>query len=351
MTDTLLDPAAVKDYYGEILQGSTDLKTNACTCDLNALTPTLRQGLSLIHPEILNRFYGCGSPLPPLLEGQTILDLGCGTGRDVFLAAWLAGPQGSVIGVDMTVNQLAVARKHADNQAKQFGFPHSTTTFHLGQMEDLSALGIEDNSIDVVMSNCVINLSPRKAEIFREIFRVLTPGGELIFSDVFADRRVPNDLQSDPVLHGECLSGAMYTEDFRRLLTSLNCPDFRIVSSAPLVIGDPEIEARTGLIRFTSQTIRAFKLPDLEDTCEDYGHVAIYQGGIPDAPHSFALDEHHTFPTGKAIPICGNTASILTNTRYAPHFQVQGNRNRHFGLFPCTPPNPASPDPAAGTCC
>ena len=103
--------------------------------------------------------------------------------------------------------------------------------FRQGYMEDLRALGIDDDSIDVVMSNCVLNLSLDKRAVFGEIFRVLKPGGELFFSDIFSDRRVPERFHSDPILHGECLAGAMYTEDFRRLLRDLGCLDYRVTSS------------------------------------------------------------------------------------------------------------------------
>lgn len=342
---------SVKEYYGETLRGSVDLKTNACTCSAAPPSRAVREALENIHPEILERFYGCGSPLPPLLEGRTVLDLGCGTGRDVFVAACLAGPNGRVIGVDMTENQIAIARKHEREQAKRFGFARPTTEFLLGPIEDLDSLGIGGNSVDVVMSNCVINLSPRKEDVFREIFRVLKPGGELIFSDVFADRRIPGELRHDPVLLGECLAGALYLEDFRRLLAELNCPEYRVVSRAPLDIGDPGIEEKIGFMNFESLTVRAFKLESLEDACEDYGQTATYQGTIPGSPHAFSLDTQHRFPAGKPLPVCGNTAAMLRETRYEPHFHVQGDRTRHFGLFPCERPRPAPPEPGAGSCC
>jgi len=341
----------VQEYYGETLRGSADLKTNACTCSAAPPTRAVREALQKIHPEILERFYGCGSPIPAALEGCTVLDLGCGTGRDVYLAAQLVGEHGRVIGVDMTASQLEVARRHEAEQARRFGYAQPNTHFVHGTIEDLAAAGIESESVDVVISNCVINLSPHKHEVFREIFRVLKPGGELFFSDVFADRRIPAALRTDPVLHGECLAGAMYEEDFRRLLTELGCPDLRITQRAPLEIGDGEIEARIGFVNFSSVTVRALKLEDLEDTCEDYGQTVTYRGTLADAPHVFALDEHHAFPAGKPVPVCGNTASMLMNTRFQAHFDVQGDRTRHFGLLPCEHPQASAPRPASGSCC
>jgi arsenite methyltransferase len=145
----------------------------------------LRPILNEIHTEILDRFYGCGSPIPSALEGATLLDLGCGTGRDAYMLAKLVGPNGRVIGLDMTDEQLDVARRHIDYHMKKFGYASPNVDFREGFMEDLAAAGIADNSIDLVVSNCVINLSPNKEKVFSEILRVLKPSGELYFSDVF----------------------------------------------------------------------------------------------------------------------------------------------------------------------
>ena len=112
----------------------------------------------------------------------------------------------------MTDAQLDVARKYQDEQARRFGFDASNVDFRAGFIEDLAELGIEDNSVDLVVSNCVINLTPFKDQVFSEIYRVLKPGGELYFSDVFCDRRIPDELRDDPVLRGECLGGALYIE-------------------------------------------------------------------------------------------------------------------------------------------
>lgn len=343
---------AVKDYYGKTLKSNGDLKTNAC-CSYESIPTNHKKVLELIDDEILNRFYGCGSPLPPELEGCTVLDLGCGTGRDAFMTSYLVGEKGFVIGVDMTDEQLEVGRSHIPSQMKRFGFSRENVAFKKGYIEDLAAIEIEDNSIDIVISNCVLNLSPDKKRVFSEIFRVLKPGGELYFSDVFSGRRVPENLRTDPVLYGECLGGALYIEDFRRLLVDLGCPDFRVVAEKPIGITNHAIENRAGMIDFYSMTVRAFKLPGLEDICENYGQVAIYNGTIEDAPHSFTLDNHHIFKTGQPMLICGNTASMLQNTRFATHFRVIGDRSVHYGPFDCSGGNTdsASADDTGSTSC
>ncbi|HZP14114.1 MAG TPA: methyltransferase domain-containing protein [Nevskiaceae bacterium] len=336
----------VKQYYGRILKSSADLQTSAC-CLTEALPAHVASVLADVHPEVKDRFYGCGSPIPPALEGATVLDLGCGSGRDCYVLSKLVGATGRVIGIDMTEEQLAVARRHQDWHAQRFGWVN--TDFRQGYIEDLAGAGIADASVDLVISNCVLNLSPDKARAFREIFRVLKPGGELYFSDVFADRRVPPALAADPQLIGECLGGALYVEDFRRLMASCSCLDARVVSSSQLSLGNAEIERKAGFIGFRSMTIRAFKL-DLEDRCEDYGQVAWYRGTLPESPHAFELDDHHRFLTGKPMLVCGNTADMISRTRYAPHFRVDGDKALHHGLFDCAPVAGPSDSTKAGCC-
>ncbi|WP_079170816.1 MULTISPECIES: methyltransferase domain-containing protein [unclassified Streptomyces] len=342
---------AVKDYYGKVLASSADLKTTAC-CTATAPPPHVAAALDRVHEEVKDRYYGCGSPIPPALEGATVLDLGCGSGRDVYVLAQLVGPTGRVIGVDMTDEQLAVARRHADWHAKEFGY--ANVEFRQGYIEDLAAAGVEDGSVDLVVSNCVLNLSPDKPRVLTEIFRVLREGGEMYVSDIFADRRLPAGLLDNPVLVGECLAGALYTEDFRRVLAGAGCADARTVAESPVELTDPEVAREIGFATFTSRTVRAFKLP-LEDLCEDYGQVAVYRGTLPQHPHAFDLDDHHHFPTGKPLLVCGNTADMLAGTRYAPHFTVTGDKSAHFGPFPCGPATAAGTSSTAGqgaaACC
>jgi SAM-dependent methyltransferase len=326
----------VKEYYGKTLTATSDLKESACCCGTESLPAEVRAVLPLIADEIQDRFYGCGSPLPPYLEGATVLDLGCGTGRDVYIASKLVGENGRVIGVDMTDEQIAVARKYQDEQARRFGYGVSNVEFKQGYIEDLAALGIADESVDVVISNCVINLSPAKEAVFKEIYRVLKPGGELYFSDVFADRRVPEKWATDPILRGECLGGALYVEDFRRLMRKVGWEDFRYMSSCSITLENEEIRAKVGMVNYTSCTVRAFKLAVLEDICEDYGQVAYYRGTIPGYPHYFDLDDHHRFFTGQPLLVCGNTGAMVGDTRFGAAFRVEGDHSVHYGAFDCS---------------
>lgn len=324
----------VKTYYGSILKSQESLQTNAC-CTVDSMPGYCREILGMIHSEVKDKFYGCGSPIPLDIGGITILDLGSGSGRDCYILSKLVGESGSVIGVDMTDEQISVANQYLDYHTTLFGFNNPNVKFINGYIEDLQSLGIEDDSVDVVISNCVINLSPNKEKVFSEIFRVLKPGGELYFSDIFASRRLTNSIKEDPVLLGECLAGALYWEDFRRLLFGLGCRDFRITSKSKIAIQNSELELKIGNIAFDSYTIRAFKL-DLEDRCEDYGQAVRYLGTIKNSEYQFVLDDHHTFEKGKIYSICKNTAKMLSETRYAKHFQIFGDTTTHFGLFECS---------------
>lgn len=320
----------VQDYYGRQLQHSDDLKTTAC-CDISQIPAWLKPLLARIHPEVLSRYYGCGLVCPPLLEGCRILDLGCGSGRDVYALAQLVGATGSVVGVDMTEEQLAIAKRHQDFHTQQFGY--ANVHFLHGYIERLSELGLQANSFDVIVSNCVVNLSPDKDSVLRGVFELLKPGGEFYFSDVYADRRVPNAVRNDPVLYGECLGGALYWNDFTRLAQRHGFADPRLVSDRELAITDPLLAKRIGNLRFFSADYRLFKLPSLESACEDYGQAVIYRGTIPEHPDRFVLDKHHDIETGRVFPVCGNTWHMLHSTRFQSHFTFIGDFSRHYGLF------------------
>ncbi|TNF34528.1 MAG: methyltransferase domain-containing protein [Gammaproteobacteria bacterium] len=323
---------SVREYYGNTLQGSQDLQTNACCTDAG-MPEYIKPVLANIHDEVLTRYYGCGLVLPDQLAGLHILDLGCGAGRDVYALSALVGEHGSVTGVDMTPEQLAIARKHQDWHARQFGYASSNVRFVEGKLEDLAVLGLPAGHFDVIVSNCVINLCTDKAAVLKAAFDLLKPGGELYFSDVYADRRVPAALQSDPVLYGECLSGALYWNDFIHLAKACGFADPRLVDDRPLTIDNPAIEAKVAPIGFYSATYRLFKLEGLEPACEDYGQAVIYRGSIAHQPTGFALDKHHWMETGRAFPVCGNTWRMLHDTRFREHFDFVGTFDRHFGIF------------------
>ena len=184
-----------QDYYGRVLESSADLRTDAC-CTLETPSTAFRAALANVHPAVKARYYGCGLVAPQSIAGTRILDLGSGSGQDAYVLAQMVGAGGEVVGVDATPQQLAVAEEHRAWHAGRFGF--ANVSFLEGDIARLGDLPLADASFDVVVSNCVINLVADKAAVFRAAHRLLKLGGEMYFSDVYADRRLPAGWRDDP---------------------------------------------------------------------------------------------------------------------------------------------------------
>ena len=321
-----------QDYYGKVLQSSADLKTDAC-CTTQAPPARIMEALRNVHEDVRARYYGCGLVAPQAIAGCDVLDLGSGSGQDAYILAQLVAEHGSVTGVDATPEQLAIAREHGEWHRERFGYAASNVRFVEGDIERLDDLDLPEAGFDIIVSNCVINLVANKPAVFGAAHRLLKPGGELYFSDVYADRRVPDALKTDPVLHGECLSGALYWGDFLSMAKAAGFADPRLVTDRPLAIGDARLAAKLDGIGFHSATYRLFKL-DLEPQCEDYGQAVRYKGTVPGEERVFALDAHHLIEAGRTFPVCGNSYDMLAKTRFAEHFEFLGDRTKHYGVFP-----------------
>lgn len=343
----------VKDYYGKVLTSSADLKTDAC-CTVGDMPDYLKALLANIHQHVRARYYGCGLIAPLALEGARILDLGSGSGQDAYALAQLAGPEGEVVGVDMTPKQLAVARAHQDWHAEKFGY--ANVSFLEGDIERLETLDLDPGSFDVIVSNCVINLVEDKEAVFRAAHNLLKPGGEFYFSDVYADRRLADDLRHDPAAQGECLGGALYWNDFLNIAKCAGFADPRLVTDRLLAVNNEALRDKLAPARFYSATYRLFKIEGLEPSCEDYGQAVIYKGGLAHSEKTFTLDNHHVMEKGRAFPVCGNTFRMLKDSRFAPWFNFIGDWSMHYGIFPgCGTNIPfgenAEDAAASGGCC
>lgn len=342
----------IQEYYGKRLQQSDDLQTNAC-CTSVQPKKYIRQAIAQVHDEVKNRYYGCGLTIPEEVSGMHILDLGSGSGRDCYIASQLVGSSGSVTGIDMTKEQLAIANQYIDYHTEKFGY--SNVRFVEGNIQELDQLGLKDEQYDIIISNCVINLVEDKQKVLNEAYRLLKPGGELYFSDVYCDRRIPKELQDDQVLWGECLSGALYWNDFLNYAKNAGFTDPRSMESSPITINNPIVEDQVGDLRFYSVTYRLWKIEGLESDCEDYGQAIRYKGSIEESQKGMYLDDHHYFPKGKIVSVCGNTYKMLHDTRFKEHFDFFGDFSTHYGIFEgcggAMPFSSSDKEDSASNCC
>lgn len=300
--------------------------------------------LEVIPSEVVEKDYGCGDPSKYLKPGETVLDLGSGTGKICFIAAQVVGPQGKVIGVDMTDDMLEVANRNAPIVAQKIGY--SNVEFRKGRIQDLaldlqaldhelkklpvsdinSFLAVEsladdlrvkapliaNDSIDVVVSNCVLNLVEAKAkqQLFSEIFRVLRNGGRAVISDIVCDEEVPEHLQIDPELWSGCISGALTEEGFLKAFTDAGFYGVKV-----LKLDSTPWRTVEG-IEFRSMTIEAFK--GKQGACFERNQAVIYKG-----PFKEVLDDDgHRMERGLRYAVCDKTYNLYKKTPYESCFEL-----------------------------
>lgn len=359
---------------------------------------------AFIPDEVLKISYGCGTPagLATVQPGETVLDIGSGGGIDCFQAARLVGTSGRVIGIDMTDTMLDIARRSAPAVARNLGYPLSNVEFRKGMAD---AMPVEDGSIDLIISNCVINLAPDKRTVFREMFRVLKPGGRFTISDIVADRPVPNYLIHDPEKWGDCLSGALPVSEYVGGMNQAGFLGVHQMKFIPWQVIDG--------IHFLSLTLTGYKLlvPGAAEAAryatlrgpfsrvtDELGQV--YERGMPKAvdtrtaallqtlplsqcivlaeqpvpippsdPRFLAIlpeetpciwkghfailtgafaevadDDHHVYRRGEPAEICSKTLAVLESALYRDAFAIINRASGHVSgsAVSCTP---------GGSCC
>ena len=339
--------------------------------------------LTTFIPEaVLKISYGCGTPagLRTVQAGETVLDIGSGGGIDCFEASRLVGPTGRVIGIDMTDTMLEIARKNAAVVATNLGYPASNVEFRKGLAD---AMPVQDGTIDLIISNCVINLAPDKRKVFQEMYRVAKSGGRFTISDIVSDQTVPQYLVHDAQKWGDCLSGALTLTDYMSGMTAAGFLGIHLVKSSPWHVIDG--------IHFFSVTLTGYKLPLAPTTSSvqyatlrgPFSRVVVeggatYRRGIPqpitsdetlllstaafaehfllttnpvaldrddprwtavfptDAPCTWqgqyallagpfveaADDDHHVYRRGEPLEICSKTVTVLESAGYQPHFVI-----------------------------
>jgi len=299
--------------------------------------------LRVIPQEVIERDYGCGDPSRYLRQGEIAVDLGSGTGKICFIAAQIVGPNGKVIGVDMTDEMLDVARRNAPIVAAHIGY--ANVDFRKGRIQDL-ALDLElldrqlkktpitdaasflaadelaeelrvkhpliaSDSVDVVVSNCVLNLvEPKsKRQLFDEIFRVLKKGGRAVICDIVSDEEVPEEMQNDPELWSGCISGALTEESFLQAFEHAGFYGVQILKR------DAQPWRTVQGIEFRSMTVAAFK--GKQGECFERNQAVIYCG-----PFKEVLDDdNHRMERGKRYAVCDKTYNLYKKAPYREFFE------------------------------
>jgi ubiquinone/menaquinone biosynthesis C-methylase UbiE len=266
--------------------------------------------LSHIPKEVLEISYGCGSPVGKagLQEGQTMVDLGSGGGIDCFIAAKHVGEKGHVYGIDMTEEMLNVARKNSNQVIKNLGYDN--IDFKLGFLESIP---IDDASVDLVTSNCVINLSTKKNDVFKEIYRILKPGGHFLVSDIISEIKVPEEMQNNKELWGECVSGALTLQEFINYSRNNQFKGLRIQKDY--------LWKKVEDIKFYSYTIEGFKICSNGNSLVDDSIFATYTG-----PFDSVVFQGTKFDLGDTIQIDRNTAEVMFSRSYSGQFIITDSK-------------------------
>lgn len=305
--------AKVREFYGNAAE----------TPQAELCCPTKYDTSATDHipQDVLDRFYGCGSPMTTagIKEGETVVDLGSGAGIDVFIAAKYVGKTGKAIGVDMTDRMLSVAHENRPKVAEALGY--DVVEFREGYLEKIP---VESKSVDLVTSNCVVNLSPDKPRVFEEIWRVLADHGRIVISDIVSETDVPPHLKTNPQLWGECLVGALTQEEFLAELERAGFYGLEVLKKTYWkdVEGYP----------FFSVTVRGFKFEKTQG-CVFKGHKAVYLG-----PGKMFVDEEgHQFPRNEAYEICTDTVAKLSNPPYKGFFAILEPGEERAGYACCAP--------------
>ncbi|BFY99804.1 hypothetical protein BsWGS_02844 [Bradybaena similaris] len=316
---------AVRDYYGKELASSNDLTTTnviQCSRNVGKLPTFITEALALVHEDIKNRTFGCATAYPEALDGARVLDLGAGCGRDCFVLSNIVGERGAVVGLDMTDELLQVARDKVDYHTSKYGYAKPNLSFIKGYMENMKEAGINDDFFDVIVSNCVISLCPDKRAVLKEAYRVLKPGGELYFSDMYREGQLPSEVLDDQKLWCEGLIGALTCPELHTIAKELGFTTPRVVRASSLPIIDEEIKNKLGQVRYASVTYRLFKRVAGKDRVNAASADARYLGGIRGCEDSFTFDKIYTFKKSEITAVDQEVANILSTSRYATFFNV-----------------------------
>ncbi len=321
---------AVLDTYSKAAQ---ETREDLC-CGVDYREEFPAEDLKHIPDEVLERNYGCGIPneLRTLEPGKTVVDLGPGFGLDCFIAAHKVGAEGRVIGLDMNEEMLRQAKRFQPRVAQGLGYDN--IRFVQGQFD--VEIPLEDDSVDVILSNCVNNLATDKTTAYREMFRILRPGSKLSFADIVSYQPLPLKLQQNERAWADCVAGVL---SFQQLSEILNQAGFHGVTLTPLYLWSAgeqlldnyfqnsngnlstEEAGEVKQVRLYSVVIESFKpVVDPKGECFWKGQYAIFHG--PGVSMQLDQDPDHVFQVGTLREVCEKTATLLKSDPFKNHFTV-----------------------------
>ncbi|KAA0702104.1 Arsenite methyltransferase [Triplophysa tibetana] len=312
----------VKNYYGSRLETSEDLQTNAaCVMPSRPLPKSACEALGQVHPDVCKRYFGCGLVIPEKLEGCKVLDLGSGSGRDCYVLSKLVGERGQVTGLDMTDEMIVASQKYGQYHQEKFGYSKANTVFVKGYMEKLNKKTVIKEVYKVLKVSfydiffCIASCYEYHA--FHGC--ISQEGGELYYSDMYASKVTPESFKEDPVLWGEGMAGALYWQDLITLMKETGFSTPHLVAGSHIVVQNPELQQKTGDVKYSSGTYRIFKLPQHSLTTKA---LVTYKGTVPDCVDCFEFDASHSFKTNVPVEVGAEMAAILQHTRFSTDFSI-----------------------------
>ncbi|CAF2154571.1 unnamed protein product [Rotaria magnacalcarata] len=275
-----------------------------------------------IHPDIMAKSHQSNFVIfPPKLEDCSVIDLGCGVGRDVFILSKLVGEKGRVIGIDSEKDQLDFARQHIRYHTNKFELKKPNVEFVHGEIDRLETIKIKENSIDVVVSNSVINHRRNKKAIIEGVCNLLKVGGEFYFSDVYVNRPIPEEYQE--LLSGEYISGALQWEDLILYATEAGFTQPRLITAKPIKIANEDIQQVIGDTKFVSAIFRCFKLPLTDNNATSFNvpYQLTYETPLLNCEEEFFFDHLTQFKLGELLVVQDPTIALALNiSRYKDNF-------------------------------
>ncbi|KAL8599767.1 hypothetical protein ACOMHN_040477 [Nucella lapillus] len=355
----------VRGFYNK-LNVETDF---VCRCNEEQLTENQKSDFARLSEDIKQRYYGSGLNFPENVRGKRILDIGCGSGSLVFLLSKLVGPEGYVVGFDITDGLIQTAKAQSEYHWKQWGYDKANFEFRLLNAEQLGEAGFKPEEFDIIVSNGVLCLVPEKEKVFQAAFKLLKTGGQFYLNDVYAEKEPPEEHKSNETLWSLGTTGSMPWDTLAPMAGRAGFTTPYLTCAAPMQIVKEEYRKMLSSAAYSCAGWRLFKLDP--KAAKKGPSLVTYKGGIDEYPNDFPWDIDLTFKKGVAVEVDGELATILSSIYLASCFsfhpaagkpttnRASGKKQRREQTFrpeytqraPCIRPFPQNAKRAWCDCC